>query len=450
MENLELTEIILGSIFSILCVIITVVIKKSNENIFFSMRSSNLMFITNILIFLGFITYILNDILYSNIKDKFHYFSMLYFVFQISIFFALVLRYFRLYISCKNPEDDNVQFNIFEPKSYHYEYFYVRLLAIFILGILVITITIFFAVDKFILANHEILKNKEANYTGTDKDTVTKDDIARCYYFWIAFSFCETIVFLTLFLLIETTNLNPNVHISLEIFLVSLINYIYSLSMLLSIFNDITSIEYIKTIINIIPLIYNFLIYFVVIILPFLYGIFNNTVIIYDLPGELCTSLYLFLTKEKCFDAFYRYLKYGDSGKISIREQNNEKNLLFLNLLISIFKYRLLVNNKASPDLIRDEVFKIKNNYLQRIIDNKYTDLNLKKTIVEETINSCNKELTPFRSNLFDKVAGVVYQILNNIFVEFKKKNEFLDLQRELKEETNIRCKLANFGLIRN
>ena len=440
MENLELTEIILGSIFSILCVIITVVIKKSNENIFFSMRSSNLMFITNILIFFGFITYILNDILYEKIEESFKYFFMLYFVFQISIFFALVLRYFRLYISCKNPEDDNVQFNIFEPKSYHYEYFYVRLLAIFIFGILVITIIIFFAVDnKFILANLEILINN--NFS----------DIDKCYYYlWIVFSFCQTIVFLTLFLLIETTNLNPNVHISLEIFLVSLINYIYSLSMLLSIFDDITNIDNIKTIVNIIPLIYNFLIYFVVIILPFLYGIFNNTVIIYDLPGELCTSLYLFLTKEKCFDAFYRYLKYGDSGKISIRDQNNEKNLLFLNLLISIFKYRLLVNNKASPDLIRDEVFKIKNNYLQRIIDNKYTDLNLKKTIVEETINSCNKELTPFRSNLFDKVAGVVYQILNNIFVEFKKKNEFLDLQRELKEETNIRCKLANFGLIRN
>ena len=439
MENLELTEIILGSIFSILCVIITVVIKKSNENIFFSMRSSNLMFITNILIFFGFITYILNDILYEKIEESFKYFFMLYFVFQISIFFALVLRYFRLYISCKNPEDDNVQFNIFEPKSYHYEYFYVRLLAIFIFGILVITIIIFFAVDnKFILANLEILINN--NFS----------DIDKCYYFWIVFSFCQTIVFLTLFLLIETTNLNPNVHISLEIFFVSLINYIYSLSMFLSIFKEVTDTEYIKTIINIIPLIYNFLIYFVVIILPFLYGIFNNTVIIYDLPGELCTSLYLFLTKEKCFDAFYRYLKYGDSGKISIREQNNEKNLLFLNLLISIFKYRLLVNNKASPDLIRDEVFKIKNNYLQRIIDNKYTDLNLKKTIVEETINSCNKELTPFRSNLFDKVAGVVYQILNNIFVEFKKKNEFLDLQRELKEETNIRCKLANFGLIRN
>ena len=139
---------------------------------------------------------------------------------------------------------------------------------------------------------YESNKNKEANYT--DKDAITETIIARCYYFWIAYSFCETIVFLTLFLLIETTNLNPNVHISLEIFLVSLINYIYSLSMLLSIFDDITNIENIKTIISIIPLIYNFLIYFVVIILPFLYGIFNNTVIIYDLPGELCTSLYLF------------------------------------------------------------------------------------------------------------------------------------------------------------
>ena len=445
MENIKLAEIISGAILFIFCLIFTIVIKRNNENIFFSMRSSNLMIITNILIFLGFIIYIL-DSLFSEILDKFNYFSIFYFVFQITIFFALVLRYFRLYLSCKNPEDNTVQFNMFEPKSYHYEYFYVRLLAFFILGILAITTIIYFAFDKtIIMSSHEILYVKQ---NATDK----------CYNFWTVFSFCETIIFLTFFLLIEKTSLNPNVHISLEIFLISLINYIYALSMILSFYNEETKNENIKIIINIIPLIYNFLIYFVAIILPFLYGVFNKTIIIYDLPGELCSSLYLFLTKEKCFDAFYYFLKFGEERKISIREadDDNDKYPLFLNLLINIFKYRLLVNNNTSSnisDIIPDEISKIKINYLQKIIDLRYTDKNLDSSLVEEAINNCNDENNnrkPFKSNLFDKIAGAVYQILNTRFEEFRKGEAFHCLQRELKEETNIRCKLANFGLIRN
>ena len=158
MENIKLAEIILGAILFIFCLIFTIVIKRNNENIFFSMRSSNLMIITNILIFLCFITYILYDSLFVEIPDKFNYFSLFYFLFQITIFFALVLRYFRLYLSCKNPEDNTVQFNMFEPKSYHYEYFYVRLLAFFILGILAITTIIYFAFDKtIIMSSYEIL-----------------------------------------------------------------------------------------------------------------------------------------------------------------------------------------------------------------------------------------------------------------------------------------------------
>ena len=446
MENIKLAEIISGAILFIFCLIFTIVIKRNNENIFFSMRSSNLMIITNILIFLGFITYILYDSLFVEIPDKFNYFSLFYFLFQITIFFALVLRYFRLYLSCKNPEDNTVQFNMFEPKSYHYEYFYVRLLAFFILGILAITTIIYFAFDKtIIMSSYEILYVKQIV---TDK----------CYNFWTVFSFCETIIFLTFFLLIEKTSLNPNVHISLEIFLISLINYIYALSMILSFYNEETKNENIKIIINIIPLIYNFLIYFVVIILPFLYGVFNKTIIIYDLPGELCSSLYLFLTKEKCFDAFYYFLKFGEERKISIREadDDNDKYPLFLNLLINIFKYRLLVNNNTSSnisDIIPDEISKIKINYLQKIIDLRYTDKNLDASLVEEAINNCNNEnnnKSPFKSNLFDKIAGAVYQSLNTRFEDFRKGEAFHCLQRELKEETNIRCKLANFGLIRN
>ena len=433
--KIQIAEVIIAVFFGLLFIAFTITIKKNNENVFFSMRSSNLMIFTNIFIFLSLITYILNDILYDDIDYHFPYFSAFYFIFQLTIFLALIMRYFRLYLSCRNPEDNNVQFNMFTPKRYHYEYFYVRLLAIAIVLILVTVAGFFIAKGdgRFIMISHEILLKK------------TNGVNDGCYYFWIIFSFIETAVFLTFFLLIEKTNLNPNVHISLEIFLVALINYIYSLSMVLSFLKDF-DFEYKKNIIEFIPIIYNILIYFVVIALPFLYGVFNTSVIIYDLPGELCSSLYLFLTKEKCFDAFHDFLK-------TEINQDRDKNVLFLNLLISIFKYRLLVNNNESHDIIMDEINNIRANYLEKIIrlnyvdDDKEKDKILERATVQETINNC---LRPFKINLFDKVASGIYQILDEKFNDFKRDIRYTNLQHELEEETNIRCKLANFGLIRN
>ena len=435
--KIQIAEVIIAVFFGLLFIAFTITIKKNNENVFFSMRSSNLMIFTNIFIFLSLITYILNDILYEDIDYSFPYFSAFYFIFQLTIFLALIMRYFRLYLSCRNPEDNNVQFNMFTPKTYHYEYFYVRLLAFAIVLILGITAAGFFIAKddgRFIMISHEILLKKK-----------TEGVNDGCYYFWIIFSFIETVVFLTFFLLIEKTSLNPNVHISLEIFLVALINYIYSLSMVLSFLKDF-DFEYKKNIIEFIPIIYNILIYFVVIALPFLYGVFNTSVIIYDLPGELCSSLYLFLTKEKCFDAFHDFLK-------TEINQDRDKNVLFLNLLISIFKYRLLVNNNESHDVIMDEINNIRANYLEKIIrlnyvdDDKEKDKILERATVQETINNC---LRPFKINLFDKVASGIYQILDEKFNDFKRDIRYTNLQHELEEETNIRCKLANFGLIRN
>ena len=434
--KIQIAEVIIAVFFGLLFIAFTITIKKNNENVFFSMRSSNLMIFTNIFIFLSLITFILNDILYDDIDYHFPYFSVFYFIFQLTIFLALIMRYFRLYLSCRNPEDNNVQFNMFTPKTYHYEYFYVRLLAFAIVLILGITAAGFFIAKddgRFIMISHEILLKK------------TNGVNDGCYYFWIIFSFIETVVFLTFFLLIEKTSLNPNVHISLEIFLVALINYIYSLSMVLSFLKDF-DFEYKKNIIEFIPIIYNILIYFVVIALPFLYGVFNTSVIIYDLPGELCSSLYLFLTKEKCFDAFHDFLK-------TEINQDRDKNVLFLNLLISIFKYRLLVNNNESHDVIMDEINNIRANYLEKIIrlnyvdDDKEKDKILERATVQETINNC---LRPFKINLFDKVASGIYQILDEKFNDFKRDIRYTNLQHELEEETNIRCKLANFGLIRN
>ena len=445
LQSLNYAEIAIGGFGFILFLLFTVTIKRNSDNIFFSMRSSNLMIITNALIFFSIATYVLNDILYDEYKgnDNLRYISTFYSLFQIGIFISLTMRYFRLFLSCRNPEDSqNVQYNLFETKYYHYEYFYVRLIAVSILLALIASLVNYFVGNKnvgmFIYEIEFINNNKN------------KDDIDGCFYFWIIFSFLQTATFTTFDLLISKTHLNPDVYISQEISLVAFGNYIYSLSIGLSFLINHKVLEkdnnFIKGTITLIPLIYNLLIYFIVIALPFLYGVFNSTVIIYDLPGELCESLYLFLTKEKCFDAFHNYLKTNND---IIRNQNDrEKGVFLLDLLICIFKFRLLVTNNESRTLIAEEINSIRINYLERGDLNNYLDKNL----VQETIDLCTRYVNSntLRANIFDKVAAEAYQFLDNKFKNFKASELFNKLKNELTEETNIRCKLTNFGLIRN
>ena len=441
LESLNYAEIAIGGFSFILFLLFTVTIKRNSDNIFFSMRSSNLMIITNALIFFSIATYVLNDILYDEYKgnNNLRYISTFYSLFQIGIFISLTMRYFRLFLSCRNPEDSqNVQYNLFETKYYHYEYFYVRLIAVSILLALIASLVNYFVGNKNVgMFIYEIEFNKN------------NDGINGCFYFWIIFSFLQTATFTTFDLLISKTHLNPDVFISQEISLVAFVNYIYSLSIGLSFLINhevLGKNNFIKGTITLIPLIYNLLIYFIVIALPFLYGVFNSTVIIYDLPGELCESLYLFLTKEKCFDAFHNYLKTNND---IIRNQNDrEKGVFLLDLLICIFKFRLLVTNNESRTLIAEEINSIRINYLERGDLNNYLDKNL----VQETIDLCTRYVNSntLRANIFDKVAAEAYQFLDNKFKNFKASELFNKVKNELTEETNIRCKLTNFGLIRN
>ena len=151
LQSLNYAEIAIGGFGFILFLLFTVTIKRNSDNIFFSMRSSNLMIITNALIFFSIATYVLNDILYDeyNDNDNLRYISTFYSLFQIGIFISLTMRYFRLFLSCRNPEDSqNVQYNLFETKYYHYEYFYVRLIAVSILLALIASLVNYFVGNK--------------------------------------------------------------------------------------------------------------------------------------------------------------------------------------------------------------------------------------------------------------------------------------------------------------
>lgn len=430
MELKYIIEITISSFSFILFLLFFLTIRKNNENIFFSMRSTNLMQITNLSIFLSILFYSLSDILYDDMNDNISYIKCFYFIFQIIVFMSLLLRYHRLYISCKTNslgKDDLLQFKFFEAKSYHYEYFYIRFMAIFILITLISSALYYYLSGKNnIMFSYELILSKD-NIQNQDKYEIN-------YYFWIIFSFIQTFIFITYSLLIVKTHLSPKVNISQEIIFIAFTNYLYFLSIGLSFikFDSIVKILYFF------PLLYNLLIYFFSIGLPFLWGRYNETIINYDLPGELASSLYLFLTKERCFDLFYNFL-YNQGI-------DRDKGTFFLDMLINIFKYRMLIFNEQENYLIVQEMSNIERVYLRKNQINNYIDPNL----VKQMRDACNDNRDNPKMNLFDPITNVIYDYLDGEFQRFTKTNEFDSLKNDLIHETYVRCKLANYGLIRN
>ena len=421
---------IVVSIFSLIIFLLFFnAIRKNSENIFFSMRSSNLMQITNLSIFLSIIFYSISDILFDVIKEN-HYVSYILcftFLFQIITFISLLLRYHRLYISCKTNSlgrDALLQFKFFETKSYHYEYFYVRLIAISIF-IILISSCLFYFLDENennIMFNYEILS----------KDSNSKLSMYN-YLFWTIISFVQTFFFLTYSILIIKTHLSPKVNILFELLLLSITNYIYFLSIGLNFIKK----TIIKDILFIFPVLYNLLICFVTMGLPFLWARFNEAIINYDLPGELISSLYLFLTKEKCFNSFYNYLYHHGIKR--------DKGIFYLDMLISIFKYRISIFSEKPNEVVIEEMNNVRD-YLRRNLILNYFEQNL----VKQTEDSCEKHIDNPKLNIFDPITNVIYDYLDIDFKNFIKTEEFEKLKNDLILETYVRCKLSNYGLIRN
>ena len=434
MASNYIIEIVISGISLLLCILFFLVIRRNGENIFFSMRSSNLMQITNLSIFMSIFLYFINDKFYKGLNNNWigPLIFSLYFIFQLITFMSLILRYHRIYISCKTNSlgrDDLLQFRFFEAKTYHYEYFYVRIMMIFIIGVTAISILISYIVDNKppIIYNYELLycDNKNVN------ENEYKNCVSKGYYnFWIVLSFIQTVIFITYSFLIVKTHLYPKVHLSIEIILVTFVHYSYFLSIGLS-FRDIP-----KVIVAFTPLLYNLLLYFITLGLPFIWGRFNDSVINYDLPGELASSLYLFLTKERCFDAFRKYL--------SDHCLEKDKAIYFLDMLINIFKYRMLVFNEQDQDLIAIELNNIERMYLHN--NYHYFDSKLINQMREE----CNTNRNNPKINAFDPITNVIYDYLEREFKNYIKTEEFDTLKNDLLHETYVRCKLANYGLIRN
>ena len=420
-------EVIISIIIVIISIIIFIIslfcLCKYKNNIFLTIRSIALLYISNISIIIQIIIIccfqVLNrqsDIKNNNKKKIIN----LYFIFHFITFFSIAFKYCRLILVTKINEDltDRFYLNNLQIKNLYYGYLYNRII-IFILIILGI---IYYPIkDKTYISPFLFVLKYESN------------DIKN--YKWSILFFIENIIIITLWFKINFSEIKIELRIQREIFFYLIINLLYNISLLLVyiIFSEKKDLDFMNII-----LIYLILIYFNQILFPIFYAI-NKTIIIYGPVKSIAKELYLFLTDRKCCDYFMSYLN---------NQQERKKNNYFLSLYINILDYRLRC-------IINDDFNRVKNkgeyiikNFLENSNNEKndFIDQYFLSKLRTNCINFLERNIR--KMNMFDEILITCYNYLNYQFSNFKSSNEYLNLISEINYQTYLRCKFIQCGLM--
>ena len=153
----------------------------------------------------------------------------------------------------------------------------------------------------------------------------------------------------------------------------------------------------------------------------------------YVFNPQLMNDLFLFLSNEQCYGAFYEYLG------------NNERNKFYLKVYTNIMSFRMEFMNEEEDN---DKV-ELANNIkreLQSQINTVEEDLH---SIIAE-INETYKEINESNctAEMFDNVLKNVFIRLTDLFNGFKKETVYQRVGEALRIDAHIYSKMCNSGLV--
>ena len=405
MESEYLVDLIILVIDIVIYGLCCLLILKRKAFTSISIRSPTLLLITNFSNFLIMLVLLLKDRFF---KEN-YFITIFYYIFKFVMMASIFLRYERL-LSCFNMNNNNV-FNL---KKYNdkrhsiLEKVYIRILLVsFILVCLIIVILNVMQVKYF-----EIIYDKKQN-------------ISQCYV-WIIWHFLELIILMTYIYRISHKNFEYN--LTKEIVSLFIFSFLYSNSMSYNfLYNDentdffLLSISffYICLILNgYIPI--------------FMTCCYTKRKVKFSLTTKLANNLYLFLTNEKCYQAFSEYLnRRGNNGSF------------FLKVYTHIMKFKLdLYLNKYKGNEGFNEANRIYNDYF-------LTDKIIVIDVIKKVKEKCQiLKINKFDKDMFDDGLQYAFEELNKRFSDFRDCEKFFNLIEEINMDSFIQCKMFNIGLI--
>ena len=435
MEAMPIYLIILSVIYCIIAVVLSLRIKERKNQLFLSLRSTNILHVTNITITGSIIIVILSFTSQNNEYNEHYNFGTkfiynLYLYFQIILFISIIFKYHRLVIcSTLNYMDDDLEnFKSFSIKNHYFQYYFIRILIIitFVLFILVIVLSYY------------VNTSLEPLFYLIEEEEIKPIPII----IWTCIFTIENSLLFIYALFILKKDLKAN--LKKEILFLVTLNVIYSSTIAIDLFSDKF---YNKLYEQYITLIYYILLHLITIFWPIWSCRVEDITTTYNLTKEAAEDFYLCLSNEKSYNKFEEFLNEDTSSR--------NANAKALELYTRIMNYRLLINlNKGRyMSVLRDDVVTI----YQKFFVNK-TTLGLKDKEEEDDVPKFGNiksnimnciEKGNYEKDTLDRLLEMVYEHLNDKFKLFKESEKFKELIYEIGYETYIRCKLTNCGLMK-
>ena len=352
--------------------------------------------------------------------------SFFYYITNFLLFIPLCLRFRRIAKCCEVNSKESLNIQDFGKEKYKYEekYSIKLMLIIFIIptAILIIvnlTITRSEAITPIFLYTFDSLEEPKLY----DANGII----------WLVINFVEHILFITYANYIFHNKIKQKLRF--EIISTFIIWFIYS--NLVSIFEMIPNFidDKISKALIYISLVVCYLLLIINGILPIMISFSYKISTVYTFTPKLLNNFYLFLSNETCYFKFKDYLS-----------RINGNPLVLLKLYSDIMSYKPGFNLEVANEDGLSEALNIKNEFFGE--NNK---AHIPEDILGKVKEECNKlNNRNFDKDMFDEALKYSYNELQKFFDQFKKTEEFKNLEKEFFLTTYIHGKMVNVGLINN
>ena len=408
-------------------------IHKNKDHIFISLRSPNFLQLNNFCIFTcitivsieyGYYPFVTGP-QYTSLS--FQIFSNLYFIFYVITLCANVFKYFRIISSSQIDfhKDDLDNFKYFNTMEFHFEFYLMR--------ILLISIGIFSLFILFLSLVFDLRVTPICFIEPYDVHLHIKSVV-----FWMILHLLETTILVVCAYYLFNTDLKARLEV--EIFLLIILNTLY---FIIEGFNFLIRSSY-EPNHPFIVIVYLIMKITLIVDFPIMLCRFDDGVVrLFTLTRHSVNNLYLFLGDERCYTFFERFV---------LQQQSSRTRILgYLSLYFQIMNYRIrFIIESSNTNKLRD-ANAIRDEYFNPNSSNKEALEGLLGDTWKKTQERCEELLSKNECSvtMFDSVLEKVFAIIGEVFIQFKRSEEYYELLDEINYETFIRCKLTNCGLLK-
>ena len=354
----------------------------------------------------------------SNFIKHYCYIPSLYYLFQITMVASFSLSCHRIIYSTNVNEEET---KISSKKKQRYkEKFYIKFIVILfaILGVFIIALDIILK-DPFTM---NLLEYSRTGGVSSNDHYLVQANV------WLIINLIENLVLLTYAFFIWMRD----IHLKLKLEAMIFFTLCFVYSVIISTYELFLDEWISQNTMVIISLIYLLLCMLLNGYFPLLLSFYSGNEVGYIFSSNLANDLYLFLSNENCYGAFYGFVI------------NDNDSSLYLKIYTQIMAIKLNEVNNQEAQII----MKLANEVMKTIRESNSNDEQY-NSIINEFKNKIGDKIdeSNYNTDMFDVLLKFVFGKLNGVFNEFKQEKEFKILIEGINTNSTVKGNIIDKGL---